>query len=188
MAPRSTVICAVAMCTKKVRRRAPYCYAHYMKNWRYGSPTPNHITFREDLTGRRFDALLVTGYAGNSFWNCLCDCGASHKRKAGELNRATVATCGNRSVHRRLDWVDYATAHHRVRSDRGSARLHACIDGCGNPALHWSYNYGDPNELIGQDGAGKGCKYSLNTNHYEPRCALCHRRYDIAVASALSPV
>lgn len=189
MAPKSTKVCSVAMCTKPIRRRGPYCYAHYMKKWRYGSPTPKHQEFREDLTGQRFDELVVTGYAGNGYWHCHCDCGADIKRRAGELNRiyakGFAATCGDRFIHRRLEWVDYGAAHCRVRVERGSAKDNPCVD-CAGRALHWSYDNQDPDEFIGQDGAGKGCRYSLKSQHYEPRCALCHRRFDIAHRSALA--
>lgn len=169
------------MCTKPTRRGQPYCYAHYMKKWRYGTPTPKHQEFREDLAGRRFDELLVTGYAGSGYWACMCDCGAGITRRAGELNRIHEkgfrATCGNRTVHQRQEWVDYSGAHCRVRADRGSARNYQCVD-CGDSAAEWSYDNKDPDEFIATGKAGHNCAYSLKPEHYEPRCSRCHRRFD----------
>lgn len=65
---------------------------------------------KEDLTGRRFERLLVLGEEGKNkhgayLWKCRCDCGAitfatrtsllrGHKRSCGCLMRES---CGNRS-------------------------------------------------------------------------------------------
>lgn len=181
-APKSKKICSVAWCLKPTRRGQPYCYAHYMKKWRYGTPTPQHQEYRIDLTGTRYDELVVTGYAGGGYWHCKCDCGQEITRRAGELNRAASmgnggATCGDRAIHRRLEWVDYSGAHCRMRADKGPASNHACVD-CNKPAQEWSYDNNDPDEFIGQAGLGKGCKYSLKPEHYVARCVPCHRRFD----------
>lgn len=68
--------------------------------------------------------------------------------------------------------------HWRIRSIRGRAIDHACID-CGRKAQEWSYNNADPDELFAEDH-GSLLAYSLNLDNYDPRCALCHRRFDRA--------
>lgn len=59
---------------------------------------------------------------------------------------------------------------------RGASQ-HQCTD-CGVTAQHWSYDYSDPNERR----APEGTPYSLDLDHYVPRCISCHRRYDAAGA------
>lgn len=71
----------------------------------------------------------------------------------------------------------YAAVHRRLRVDLGKAGLHDCVD-CAGPALHWSYTYGDLNELIGDRGSSIGLPYSTDSAFYVPRCAPCHRRFD----------
>lgn len=82
------------------------------------------------------------------------------------------------SPHR--EHVKYRAAHVRVAQEFGRAREHQCVD-CGRPAHHWSYTHTDDDPLI--DGP-TGLPYSLDTVHYEPRCASCHARYDMASSFA----
>ena len=58
----------------------------------------------------------------------------------------------------------YAQRHRRVRLARGSASQFPCVDGCGRLAVEWS-------QIHGTDGLDVDA-------HYEPRCKLCHSRYD----------
>jgi len=74
------------------------------------------------------------------------------------------------------DDADYKTAHRRVRAKRGRASAHQCAD-CGGPARHWSYDHRDPNERVSAEGRA----YSLDVNHYVPRCVRCHKRHDCAL-------
>lgn len=74
----------------------------------------------------------------------------------------------------RGDAVTYAGAHLRIRAVRGPASEHGCID-CGRPAAHWSYDRSDPHERAGPDGP-----YSTDSQHYQPRCVPCHKRFDLA--------
>lgn len=72
------------------------------------------------------------------------------------------------------DSPGYNAAHQRVRSTRGNARDHVCID-CGETARHWAYNHRDPNELRRPDGL----PYSADPAMYDPRCVPCHKRFDL---------
>ena len=74
----------------------------------------------------------------------------------------------------------YFAAHLRIRSTRGPAREHSCVD-CRGPARHWSYDHRDRNELVDP----KCGRYSGDPAFYEPRCVPCHSRFDRAARTAL---
>src|SRR5271165_5721168 len=106
------MICAVEDCPKPIRRRGPYCYAHYMKNWRHGTPTPTW-GYRKNIAGQRFGQLVALGYDREaSRWWCMCDCGAVVARRQGDLNKAHKAggdsACGDDTLHRRLKGASYS--------------------------------------------------------------------------------
>ena len=71
----------------------------------------------------------------------------------------------------------YAGMHARLYRMFGSARHLACFD-CGGPAREWSYEGGDPNERIGDDGRGRMSAYSTDPSYYHPRCMRCHNAHD----------
>ena len=72
----------------------------------------------------------------------------------------------------------YVTAHRRVREARGSASDYQCSQ-CESQARHWAYDYSDPDEQLGYTG-GVFMPFSNNPQHYDPLCALCHKRRDNA--------
>ena len=173
--------CSLPNCDKPSNRRG-FCYGHYMKNWRYGTPTPTHPPRGKDITGQRFGMLVATEQAGLSAhgwsWTCICDCGNITTVLVGNLTPGNSTTCGDRSIHYRTDDAGYHAAHNRVRHERGRASSHRCVD-CGGAAYHWSYNHQDPDERITDgDHRWPGMPYSLDTRYYEPRCASCHSTFD----------
>lgn len=176
--------CSLPDCAKPVKRGG-YCYGHYMKNWRYGTPTPEFPSRVVDLAGQRFGTLVVVERVRHQ-WRCFCDCGASRLVSAGDLNRTgDGTTCGDRTEHHRRDDAGYTAAHQRCRSDRGRVQLHDCID-CGRSAQHWSYNHDDPDERLAIGLSANPVAYSLNPEHYSPRCVRCHKRFDLGrIDSAL---
>lgn len=173
--PKDT--CKVADCTKHIKR-AGFCYAHYMKNWRYGTPTPEHPKRHQDLAGQRFGELVVVDRTTDGFWICRCDCGNETKVRTGCLNRGSTQRCGS-GQHRERNAVGYGAAHERVRRQRGNASEYKCVD-CGEPAQHWSYDHADPGELVSVASQTKGITYSTDPTHYEPRCVPCHKTADLA--------
>lgn len=177
-----TAQCSLANCGKPVKR-AGFCYGHYMKNWRYGTPTPEHAPTWADLRGKRFGSLVVIERTQGR-WLCRCDCGSTSVVRSGDLNRGTVSTCGDRSIHIRRDDVGYSAAHERVRSDRGLVQTHNCVD-CGTKAQHWSYNHTDPDELHADGLSAHPVAYSVRPEHYSPRCIKCHKRFDLDHIDAL---
>ena len=178
----TAAICAVDNCVKPVKHKSgQYCYAHYMKNWRYGTPTPEHRKFRQDLTGLKIGKITVVAFHSDAKWKCVCDCGKMFSRRTGELNRAKrtgeTATCGSGICRRKPDG-EYMLAHHRLRRDLGAASNFNCIK-CGNQARQWAYDHGDPNEMYSEMAGIEGIAYSLDASHYMPMCVKCHKRFDM---------
>jgi hypothetical protein len=75
------------------------------------------------------------------------------------------------------DVPGFHAIHKRLLRSRGPASEFDCVD-CGGSAREWSYDGLDPDELIGTAGPGAPVAYSLDLEHYEPRCVSCHRRFD----------
>lgn len=173
--------CTLSGCGKPIKR-AGFCYGHYMKNWRYGTPEPEFESRRTRLEGRVFGRLTVVRPAGRQ-WLCVCDCGVETTVRTGDLNRGTVASCG---AHGRRDDAGYGAAHDRVRADRGRAEDYQCTD-CGGAARHWSYNHSDPDERHSDKPRHYGAAYSLDPAHYSPRCVPCHKRFDLDRRDARIP-
>lgn len=73
----------------------------------------------------------------------------------------------------------YDTAHMRVKSFRGYARTHDCVD-CGKEARDWSYDGRCPLEQIGYRPGRTGLfKWSPDPRSYSPRCVPCHKKFDL---------
>lgn len=173
--------CSMENCSKPIKRTG-LCYGHYMKQWRYGTPTPNHPSRHSNLVRRRFGTLTVVArYDGK--WICRCDCGKYRVARTGDLNRTKEAnTCGIPGQHLD-DSPGYGAAHERVKRVHGAPSTHDCVD-CGGRAAHWSYNHTDPNELYAVGLSAQPIAYSPHPEHYSPRCVSCHKVYDLRQANA----
>lgn len=75
------------------------------------------------------------------------------------------------------DGIGYEAVHRRLTKHRGLASLHVCVD-CPEPAREWSYDNADENERV----STKGLRFSLDLEHYEPRCKRCHKLFDNRMA------
>lgn len=172
-------ICIALQCVKETRTPgSDLCGMHYFRLRRSGSleltvrdPKP-----RADLKGRRFGTLTVIGYRAGG-WLLECDCGVARTARSFELNNGLAVGCANIRAHRLT--ISYEAAHDRCRADRGSAADHRCID-CAASAQHWSYNHDDPQELTSSARRTRGLPYSNDPAHYSPRCARCHKHFDLA--------
>jgi hypothetical protein len=72
--------------------------------------------------------------------------------------------------------VGYGQVHANLRARLGPPDAHQCV-GCGGQAHEWAYDGMDPEELVGPNGK-RMCRYSVKSEHYEPRCRSCHRSLD----------
>ena len=169
--------CRIESCDNPVKRQ-DLCYSHYMRGWRYGDPEFVPDRTRVNLTGQKFGSLTVVRRISGARWFCTCDCGRTHEALTGDLKRGTTQSCGDRTTHRRKDVVGSSGAHMRVRNTRGPAKELNCVD-CGEKAAHWSYDHNDPQEISDPRGP-----YSLDPEHYEPRCVPCHKRFDLDALAA----
>ncbi|BBX69012.1 hypothetical protein MPSYJ_24730 [Mycolicibacterium psychrotolerans] len=96
---------------------------------------------------------------------------------------------GQQHPNWRGDDASYNAIHYRLRSARGSARDHPCVD-CEQPAKHWSFSGCEAEKPRRRDAAGRVVSppYCCHPEHYEPRCVSCHLRKDGAVERLRKPV
>jgi hypothetical protein len=81
----------------------------------------------------------------------------------------------------------WSAVHKRLARMRGVAKVRTCID-CHGPADEWSYDGTDPDELVQEAGRSKGLRYSLDLDHYVPRCVPCHRTFDAGATIMVRPL
>ena len=172
----NTTPCPVEGCPKSAYRKG-YCYAHYMKNWRYGTPTPNHPKRWQDIAGNRYGSLVAVERVGHR-WRCQCDCGNETHVTPGSLNTGQTRSCGDIRAHRWKDDIGYFSAHSRVYAQLGAASEHTCVD-CKKQARHWSYNHQGNDELTEVIEGKYLVAYSTDPAQYEARCVPCHKRFDL---------
>lgn len=137
------------------------------------------------ILGKTFGRLTVTSRAGTQVapngckkptWNCVCICGGTAVVSGANLRSGNTTSCGcyRQGVHYRYAVVGYSGAHARAVRVKGRPSQHSCID-CGKSAQDWSYDGLDPDELR---GGRYYSTYSLDPDHYVPRCKPCHVRTD----------
>lgn len=73
--------------------------------------------------------------------------------------------------------IGYRGVHTRVQAARGRASAYLCAGDCGRLAADWAYDHTDPDELVTVVN-GSLCRYSLDSDRYQPLCRPCHRRFD----------
>ena len=175
--------CTIDGCDLQRYQGRPMCAGHTMRQHRYGDPLYVPTRSHRDLTGQRFGMLTPMTFVPSSpsrrasAWECRCDCGATATVRVGDLNRGSVRSCG--ALHHQLeDDAEYTAAHDRVYRAKGRASTHTCVD-CGRPASQWSYDHTDPDERVSATVKGNP-PYSLNPDHYQPRCVPCHKAFDLS--------
>lgn len=136
-----------------------------------------------DLTGQTFGRLTVIERAENRgrrvAWRCRCECGAETDVTSGSLRSGKSRSCGClqrervAKANRTHEVLAYSTAHAHVMRERGKAKYHPCTD-CSAPAVEWSYDHTDADELTDP----RGRAYSAKPEHYAPRCKACHVAFD----------
>ena len=135
-----------------------------------------------NLTGTIWGRLTVLKQVGKdkygqSMWACVCECGAERTVRSWPLRSGKTKSCGcfqsDVASKPRKTVVTYATTHRRLKKLKGPARNYACVDCSTTAAAEWSYDNLDPNELTSPTG-----HYSLDFDHYVPRCTKCHSAFD----------
>lgn len=166
--------CTITECSRPRRTRtADYCEMHYYRIRRSGQPGAPESQRRTPGTCQHDGCERPD--AGAHRW---CRLHAERVRKHGDP--ACVLSAPRNSGEQHPQWkggsVLYSGMHMRIRKVRGAASTRECVD-CGDTASHWSYDHRDPDERHSPEGA-----YSLDIEHYQPRCVPCHKTYDLAVA------
>lgn len=161
--------CVIEGCARDIKKRS-MCGMHYLRWWKTGD-AGSARSDREIRADERAVAKCPVegcGQPPRPGGKNLCEMHYGRIRRNGDPN--TV-------INMRREDAAYRSAHSRVRRDRGAAREYQCID-CGTQAQHWSYAHTDSNELKSPGGQ----PYSLDPQHYEPRCVVCHWAFDHAQA------
>jgi hypothetical protein len=83
-----------------------------------------------DITGKRFGRLLVTAYAGDGKWACVCDCGARAVVHGQALREGRVKGCGCLQGWRRIDLTGKRFGRWTVTAYAGHFHWF-CICDCG---------------------------------------------------------
>ena len=189
------VTCTIDGCDKPHQARG-FCSAHYCKFRKYGDPTTDKRRQRSfcevdecdrpvhgaGLCRMHWDRWRIHGdpeYTVPVHRECIAtDCGKrprSARLGLCEMHYYRARRHGDIGfvMDTRKAEVLYRAAHQRLVSDHGPARAHMCVD-CGKPAAHWSYQHDDPHELM----SPSGLPYSLDADHYRPRCLPCHAAFD----------
>lgn len=165
-----TRICDVDGC-ERPHRNWGYCNMHAQRYYKHGDPLRTIQHHRKPCS---VDACETTArYSGY----CV-----KHFRRVQANGDPHIVRKGGRPT--KGETPAWAAIHKRLDRERGKASRIACVD-CGGPAREWSYDNADPDQLV---DAKKGCAYSLDLSHYEPRCTSCHRIFDIAARKTLEAV
>ena len=159
-------VCQAGECGKAPRsKHSEWCEAHYARLRRNGT--------LDVVVERVPDAICTVDWCGRKAERKDGLCRPCHARIQA---RGTPDYVGNRTPD---DKSTYDTVHQRVRRFYGPASLYPCVD-CEGKAQHWSYNHDDPDERLGRiDGKPYMLWFSLKMEHYRPRCAKCHKRFDM---------
>jgi hypothetical protein len=86
-----------------------------------------------ELTGQRVGRLVVTGYAGNKMWSCVCDCGARAVVYGGDLRRGGTRgrkSCGCLKRDAKIDLVARRFKRLTVLAYVGHQKW-SCVCDCG---------------------------------------------------------
>lgn len=145
---------------------------------------------REDLTGKRFGKLTVTGFAyiknQTSYWYCICDCGGSTVASIGLLNSGHILSCGciksigelhiiNILTEERIKYLHDKRYFKDLVSDKGTPLRYDFIlldDSC-NPVRLIEFDgpqHSDNGKFFGEDNFERLKKHDALKNQY----ALSH--------------
>lgn len=188
--------CSIEGCPDRVIARG-WCRNHYYTWKRNGDPLISKRIYKH--TDESASAIMRAAglepkapYPGKNGlpWPCIClTCGAEVSPRLGGIvsGQGGCRSCADRRNGERQrgeenpawrgDDAEYSAIHYRIRSQRGPARDHSCVD-CGGQASSWSYDGGSPLERISDQAGSKGQLFSPDLMAYSPRCEPCHSNLD----------
>lgn len=170
--------CDIEGCDKWARSRtAEHCEMHYYRNYIYGDPGEAEERQRK----RVGEQCVADGCTKPDIRKGYCSMHGTRLDRHGDANRVVPPSERKyRRGERHPRWVGdsprYSALHMRLRKYRGPASSETCAD-CGGSADEWSYNYADPAERYEHVG-GYVLAYSIDMSNYDPRCRMCHIRFD----------
>jgi hypothetical protein len=91
-----------------------------------------------DLRGKRFGRWIVTDYAQNQRWSCICDCGVRADVDGFYLRSGTSKSCG--CLQRELAKAQFTK--HGMTGSREYRSWESMKSRCFNPKRHHYENYG----------------------------------------------
>lgn len=165
--------CYVEDCPRPRRSRgAIYCETHYYRLRRTGSVAdPDYIRGGCQIDGCA-SAATCSGKPLGRPAEVYC---RKHYLRLKKRGDATFECAKDGHPQWTGDAATNGAVHQRLRKSRGHANRYACVD-CDKQAQHWSYDHTDPDERIDP----RRGPYSLDPDRYHPRCAKCHKRFDMA--------
>lgn len=114
-----------------------------------------------DLTGKRFGKLLVTGMSDRrsgrkTFWVCECDCGNTKTIRSDSLTSGRTESCG--CIKEKQDKINLTTNHsHKMSGTRVYHTWQGMKARCNNPKDGRYHRYG-----------GRGITYCKEWEEFEP--------------------
>lgn len=147
-----------------------YCQKHYIRWQKYGDTS---VIRRQGIDFRVKKPCIAEGCGQMAVCRKLCQKHYLRLVKHGNTETVLVERATRRG------YLSIKGLHSKIKRERGVARDYACVD-CGQPAAEWSYDNADPEQLTELQGGRWHMAYSLDVNHYDPRCISCHRTFDFA--------
>ncbi|UXA19503.1 hypothetical protein [Mycobacterium sp. SMC-4] len=162
----------VENCDSSVRSTySEHCELHYYRLRRSGTVAePEYISGHCEIDGCEADATTNrAAIDGQKMYLCRL-----HYLRIQKRGDASFECRGENSPNWTGSEASSGAVHYRVRKARGPAASWSCVD-CARPAEHWSDDHMDPNEKSDPEEG----PYSLDIDHYFPRCVRCHKRFDL---------
>ncbi len=175
--------CSETGCDAEVHA-SELCRNHYVKVWRSKQPECSIEGCQKQATGARgwckghYNCWRTTGSPIKDIQIRLASVCTRTKSCKKEVSIPFV-WCPTHVKRANETYIppNYAQAHKFVKSLRGFAYEHQCVENCGRQAEHWAYDHLDPEEVEGIEGP-----WSKDPSHYDPMCRKCHNQRDTLIS------